>query len=94
MPICFIGLEGRPKASIDRLINSLGYEHEENLSLVAVFFNCELRNIDSEELDNLKWTPELFKQIGNEVFSDTLRVTFEDIDSTQRNEINDMLSNL
>ena len=52
------------------------------------------RNVESEELEHLKWSPELFKQIGNDVFSDKLRVTFEDIDSTQRNEINDMLSKL
>lgn len=94
LPICFIGDKDRPKASIDRLINSIGYEQEENLSLVATFINVELKNIESEELEHLKWTPELFKQIGSEVFSDELRVTFDDIDSTQRNEINDMLSKL
>lgn len=94
LPICFIGDKDRPKASIDRLINSIGYEQEENLSLVATFINAEMKNVKSEELEHLKWTPELFKQIGSEVFSDELRVTFEDIDSTQRNEINDMLSNL
>ena len=94
LPICFIGDKDRPKASIDRLINSIGYEQEENLSLVAIFFNTELKNVESEELEHLKWTPELFQQIGSEVFSDELRVTFEDIDSTQRNEINDMLSKL
>jgi hypothetical protein len=94
LPICFVGNEDRPKASIDRLINSTGYEQEENLSLVATFLNTELRNIESEELEHLKWTPKLFKEIGNEVFSDELKVTFEDIESTQRNEINDMLSKL
>lgn len=94
LPICFIGDKDRPKASIDRLINSIGYEQEKNLSLVATFINAEMKNVKSEELEHLKWTPELFKQIGSEVFSDELRVTFEDIDSTQRNEINDMLSKL
>ena len=94
LPICFIGDKDRPKASIDRLINSIGYEQEENLSLTANFINVELKNTESEELEHLKWTPELFKQIGSEVFSDELRVTFDDIDSTQLNEINDMLSKL
>lgn len=94
LPICFIGDKDRPKASIDRLINSIGYEQEENLSLVAIFFNTELKNVQSEELEHLKWTPELFQQIGREVFSDELSVPFEVIDSTQRNEINDMLSKL
>ena len=43
LPICFIGLNGRAKVSIDRKNNDIGYEDESNIKLVAVFFQSEFR---------------------------------------------------
>jgi hypothetical protein len=85
IPICFAGLNGKAKVSVDRINNSIGYEDTQNIQLVAVFFQSEFNH--TKTLDHFKWTPDLFKKYGDLVFGNKLQVRYADLDEDVRHEL-------
>eukprot|EP00756_Hemistasia_phaeocysticola_P027722 Hpha_TRINITY_DN16131_c4_g4::TRINITY_DN16131_c4_g4_i1::g.4567::m.4567 len=71
--------------SIDRLNNEVGYEVESNLSLVLRYFNTELRQ--SQRLEPLKWTPDLFRLYGARILRGEATVKYVDLPVEMRERI-------
>ena len=87
IPICFAGLDGCPTVSIDRIDNDTGYEDQNNIRLIAVFFQSELRQTKGEEFVHLKWDEHVFMNHGDKVFGNKLVMKYDDLQEDVRKSL-------
>ena len=87
MPICFAGLHGKPKLSIDRLDNDIGYDDKENIRIVAMFFQSELSRTMADGFVHYKWNREIFSKYGDLVYDNKLVYSFTHLDENKQESL-------